>query len=132
VYLYVSYRAHDARFHWFVHFFAGASLALVLMAAVAARTRRPVRFPLLWPVLGHLVAMFPDFLFNLGFAHQRWMDVFAGHITVHYVPGRNVTWYAAFLASLALYLTVLDRRVPAEKDAPARGGSPGADHTGSR
>src|SRR5438309_1737840 len=42
VYIFLAYRAHEARFHWFTHFFVGASVALVLMAAVAWRTRRPV------------------------------------------------------------------------------------------
>ncbi len=108
--LYLSYRAHDARFHWFTHFFVGASAALLVMSVVAARTHRPVRYPLIWAVLGHLVAMFPDFLFRTGIAHARWMDVFLGHITTHYVVGRNVTWYVVFLASLGLYLAVLARQ----------------------
>jgi hypothetical protein len=107
--LYFSYRGHDARFHWFTHLFVGASVALVAMAAVTLRSRRPVPYPLAWPVLGHLFAMTPDLAFSGGVAHQRWMDVFLGHIGTHFVPGRNVTWYAAFLASLALYLAAVDR-----------------------
>lgn len=116
VFLYASYRGHDARFHWFTHFFVGASAALLLMAATAAVTRRPVPLPLVWPLVGHLVAMFPDFLFSAGMAHHRWMDVFLGHISTHFVPGRNFTWYLAFLAALGLYLVVLDR-LRAEPDS---------------
>jgi hypothetical protein len=112
IYLYSAYRAHEARFHWFTHFFVGASVALLIMAAVAWRTGRPVRWPLIWLILGHLVAMFPDFLFSAGIAHQHWMDIFLGHLSTHFIPGRNWTWYAIFLASLAAYLAVLDRRVP--------------------
>jgi len=107
--VYVSYRGHDARFHWFTHFFVGSSLALIVMAAVAARTRRPVPLPLVWPFLAHLVAMFPDFLFTAGIAHERWMDVFLGHISSHFVPGRNLTWFTTFLAALAAYLIALAR-----------------------
>lgn len=107
--LYVSYRGHDARFHWFTHFFVGASAALVVMAAVTLRTGRPVPYPLAWPVLGHLFAMAPDLAFTAGVAHQRWMDVFLGHVSTHFVPGRNLTWYILFLASLALYLVAVDR-----------------------
>ena len=107
--LYLSYRGHDARFHWFTHFFVGASTALVVMAAVTVRTGRPAAYPLAWPLLGHLFAMTPDLLFTAGIAHQRWMDVFLGHITSHFVPGRNLTWYAVFLAALALYLAAVDR-----------------------
>jgi hypothetical protein len=107
--LYASYRGHDARFHWFTHFFVGASMALLAMAAVAARTRRPVPLPLVWPFLAHLVAMFPDFLFTTGIAHQRWMDLFLGHISTHFVPGGNLTWLVVFLLALAAYLAVLAR-----------------------
>jgi pimeloyl-ACP methyl ester carboxylesterase len=106
--LFLSYRGHDARFHWFTHFFVGASVALVAMTLVARRQRQPVAYPLVWPVLGHLVAMFPDLLFAGGVAHEPWMDVFLGHISSHFVPGRNITWYAMFLVSLAGYLVQLD------------------------
>ncbi len=107
--LYASYRGHDARFHWFTHFFVGAAAALVAMTLVAARTRRPVPLPLVWLLVAHLAAMFPDFLFAAGVAHYRWMEVFLGHISTHFVPGRNLTWYAVFLASLGAYLVTLDR-----------------------
>jgi hypothetical protein len=107
--LYASYRGHDARYHWFTHFFVGASAALVVMAVVAGAGRRPVPFPLFWVLVGHLVAMAPDFAFVAGEAHRWWMDVFLGHISTHFVPGRNWTWYAVFLGSLGVYLVVLDR-----------------------
>ncbi|HUP68454.1 MAG TPA: hypothetical protein VM142_01440 [Acidimicrobiales bacterium] len=107
--LYASYRNHDGRFHWFTHFFVGAAAALVVMAVVAARTHRPAPLPLVWLLAGHLVAMFPDFLFAAGVAHYRWMEVFLGHISTHFVPGRNLTWYVVFLASLGVYLATLDR-----------------------
>ncbi len=108
--LYKSYAGHDARFHWFTHFFVGASAALVVMAAVAWCRRRPVRLPLVWVIVGHLVAMFPDFLFTAGIAHRRWMDVFLGHISTHFVIGRNLTWYLVFAAALGAYLVALDTR----------------------
>ncbi|HET7488438.1 MAG TPA: hypothetical protein VFJ85_10960 [Acidimicrobiales bacterium] len=111
--LFASYRGHDARFHWFTHFFVGASAALVAMGVVALRTRRPVPLPLLWVLLGHLYAMAPDLAFTGGVAHSRWMDVFLGHIATHFVPGRNLLWYAVFLASLGFYLAVLDHLRPA-------------------
>lgn len=107
--LYASYRGHDARFHWFTHLFVGASLALVAMALVARCLGRPVPYPLVWLLAGHLFAMAPDLLFVAGVAHRRWMDVFAGHIASHFVPGRNLTWYVVFLITLAGYLVALDR-----------------------
>lgn len=107
--LYASYRGRDAGFHWFTHFFVGSSAALVVSAAVAARTRRPVPLPLVWLLAGHLLAMAPDLAFVAGEAHRRWMDVFLGHISTHFVPGRNWTWYAVFLLCLGGYLVVVDR-----------------------
>jgi hypothetical protein len=86
------------------------------MAAVAARTRRPVPLPLLWLFLAHVVATFPDFLFAGGVAHERWMDVFLGHITTHLVTGRNFTWFVVFLLALGTHLGVLARLPPAEAD----------------
>jgi hypothetical protein len=106
--LYFSYRDHDARFHWFLHFFVGASAALVVMSMVAWRNRRAVRFPLVWILAGHLFAMAPDLLFFVfSVILRRWMDVFLWHIGAHFVPGQNWTWYAVFLACLALYLAVI-------------------------
>jgi hypothetical protein len=111
--LYGTYRHHDARFHWFLHFFVGASAALLVMAAVAWRTGRPVRWPLAWLLIGLLYAMIPDLLFLLfGVIHQRWMDLFLWHIGAHFVPGRNWTWYLVFLASLGLYPFTLPAPVP--------------------
>jgi len=107
--LYGSYRGHDARFHWFTHFFVGAATALAVMTMVVVRRRRPVARPLVWPLVGHVIAMAPDLLFTAGYAHQRWMNLFLGHIAVHFVPGRNWTWLAVFLTALAAYLTAVDR-----------------------
>lgn len=107
--LYFFYRDHDARFHWLTHFFVGASTALVLMALYVLRTGRPVHLPLVWIAAGHLLAMAPDFAFAFGIAHEAWMDVFLGHISSHYIPGRNVTWLGVFAVSLGAYLLALRR-----------------------
>lgn len=107
--LFASYRGHDARFHWFTHFLVGSSAALLVMTAVTVRTRRPVPVPLVGALVGHLFAMIPDFAFAAGVAHRRWMDIFAGHISSHFVPGRNLTWYAVFLVCLGAYLAAVDR-----------------------
>jgi hypothetical protein len=41
------------------------------------------------------------------------MDVFfPAHVSSRFIPGRNLTWYLVFLASLAVCLTVLGRRTP--------------------
>lgn len=104
--LFAFYSQEDARSHWFTHFFVGASVALLAMAAVTLRTRRPVPVPLAWILLAHLYAAFPDVLFDaMEIAHQPWMDVFLFHVSSHAVPGLNLTWFAIFLAALACYLT---------------------------
>ncbi len=110
--LYASYQGEDGRFHWFTHFFAGTAFVLVAMALVAKATGRPVRLPFVWLLLGHLVAMAPDFAFVEGVAHGRWMDVFLGHVSSHYILGRNWTWYGIFLAALGAYLAVIDSLRP--------------------
>lgn len=111
--LYLSYRGHDARFHWFTHFLVGSAVTLVIMCVVALRARRPVPVPLVWLLLGHLFAMLPDLAFTGGHvAHEAWMDVFLGHVSTHFVPGRNLTWYLVFLVATACYLGVLDRLRP--------------------
>jgi len=108
-FLYLTYQAHEARFHWFTHFFVGGTVALFTMTAWVVLEKRPVRLPALWVVLGQLVAMFPDFLFKFGSPHRHWMDVFLAHLTSHFVPGRNLTWYAIFLLALAGHLTATVR-----------------------
>lgn len=112
--LFVSYRGHDARFHWFTHFFVGASVVFAVGAVYTWRTRRPVHVPLLWVLLAHALAMFPDFLFQAGVAHYRWMDLFLGHISSHFVPGGNLTWLVVAATALAAYLISLDR-IPARR-----------------
>lgn len=112
LFLYLDYFAHEARFHWFTHFYVGGTVALLAMAMVARRTGKPVPYPLLWPILGHVVAMFPDFLFEAGVVHRRWMDIFLGHLSTHFIPGRNWTWYVIFLGSLAVYLWAVQSPSP--------------------
>lgn len=103
--LFLSYQHRDGRFHWFLHFFVGASAALMVMTFAGFIRRRPVSRPLTAILAGHLIAMLPDILFGLGIVpHEEWMEIFLLHIAVHFMPGRNWTWYAVFLACLAAYL----------------------------
>lgn len=106
--IFLSYEANDAGFHYLAHLFAGASLALLVMALIAWRRGRPVRFPLMWITAAHLFAMAPDFAFMDGAPHEHWMDVFAGHIDIHFIPGANLTLFAVFAGSLAAYLAIVD------------------------
>ncbi len=118
--LYRRFQQGDGTFHYFTHLFAGGSLALVLMAVVAHRWRRPVRFPLLAVLAGHLFAMAPDILYLESIAHTRWMDVFVAHNTSHFLPGRNISWYVLFLAAMTLYLVT----APPAREATGAGRRP--------
>ncbi len=103
--VFLSYQHSDGRFHWFFHFFVGGTVTFSILATCMYWTRRPVRRLLLWLFLGHMLAMFPDILFGLlSIAHEPWKDIFLLHISAHFVPGRNWTWYAIFLVSLGSYL----------------------------
>ena len=108
--LYLSYRSHDARFHWATHFLVGASVACGAMAVYAWRRQGPAPLPVGWVLVAHLYAMLPDFLFEAGTPHEWWMEVFLLHIRSHFVPGRNLFWLAVFAVALAGYLAVLDRQ----------------------
>ncbi len=83
------------------------------MSFWALRTRRPVSYPFVWPAAAHVFAMTPDLLFAAGKLHEPWMDLFLGHVSSHYMPGRNLTWYVVFLVCLAGYLAAVDRIRPA-------------------
>jgi hypothetical protein len=107
VLLYLSYQHHDTRFHWFLHFFVGTSAAFGVMTLITYWSNRTILFPFLWLLVGHVIAMFPDILWSAELLpHQAWMDIFVLHISSHFIPGRNWTWYVIFLLCLALYLYV--------------------------
>lgn len=122
VILYRTYTGHDAAFHWSTHFLV-AVIATATWHAVYLRWRgRPAPAQLLTVVGFHLVAMTPDLLFRTGVAHERWMDVFLGHVSSHYVPGGDRTWLALAVLAVLAYSWQLDRRLT---PAPARHGPPG-------
>ncbi len=106
--VFLSYQHSDGRFHWFLHFFVGAGAALSLLALHTYLTGHRTKLLLLWMFLGHMLAMLPDILFGLAdVPHQPWMDIFLLHISAHFLPGRNWSWYALFLLSLASYFAAL-------------------------
>ncbi len=107
--IYLGYNDQQASFHWFTHFYVGAIVALIGLSVWKISTHRTVIWPLGWLYLAHLAAMFPDFLYNFGhIAHREWMDIFLGHISSHYILGRNWTWYILFMFAFAGYLLVSD------------------------
>lgn len=91
-YLYVRYAQLDAEFHFWLHGLLGGALGMAAVTAVRlASRRRPHGRPAVAPWgaggAGHLYSAVPDVLFlSFGVLHVLWMDVFAFHITVHFIP----------------------------------------------
>jgi hypothetical protein len=125
-YLYARYAQLDGQFHYWLHGLLGAALGLAgLIAIRLIRGRRrsqvtsaPRRRALTaWEAvgLGHLYAAFPDVLFlTFRLPHDYWMDAFALHITVHFIPAPLPTALALFLLTLTGYgLVTAQRRRPA-------------------
>jgi len=120
--LYYRYAQLDAQFHFWLHALLGAALGLAALTAlrlVLARRRagaaRDGVAPLAWGVAGHLFSALPDVLFlGFGVMHMLWMDVFAFHITIHFIPAPLLTMLALLLLTLAAYgLAMSRRRLPA-------------------
>ena len=105
-----KYAAEAASWHWYIHFFAGASVALVVMTWWSWRHRRAVPFPLGWVLLAHFFAAAPDLVIPENIPHKPWQEVFVGHLASHYLPGRGLSWLVLFAAALAGYLVTLARR----------------------
>jgi hypothetical protein len=125
VYLYSRYAELGAQFHYWLHGLLGAALGLsVLSATRLLAHRRPTQDPqprqpwlTAWAAagLGHLYSAFPDILFlAAGVVHDHWMDAFALHITIHFIPSPLPTMLAVFLLALASYgLATSQRSGPA-------------------
>lgn len=129
--LYVSYDVHDARFHWATHFLVGLAFASLVLLARLLLTGVPGPRLLLTTVLGfHLFAMLPDLLFRGGVPHDRWMDVFLGHVAAHDLPGGDGTWLVIALVCLGLYAAALSAWIRARGTEAAAGMPPGVGLTG--
>lgn len=100
VWLYVQYADLGAQFHFWLHGLFGGAIGLFLVAAW--RLVRPTGLSPWGPAfLGHLYAAFPDALFlAAGIVHMSWMDVFAFHISLHFIPAP--LWWMLGVFVLAL------------------------------
>ena len=119
------YAAEAASWHWYIHFFAGATLALVVMTWWSWRHRRAVPFPLGWVLLAHFFAAAPDLVIPESIPHKPWQEVFVGHLASHYLPGRGLSWLVLFAAALAGYLVTLARRTTPSGDPAWEASRPG-------
>lgn len=125
VVLFASYAGHDSRFHWAAHFLVGLIAAAAWLSAYLLIAGRPSPGQILAVLWFHLVAMAPDLLYLAGVAHYHWMDVFLGHVAVHYIPGGDTTWLVLAVGALAAYAWLLFRWLGARHSEAERGMAPG-------
>lgn len=81
-----QYAVRGTIWHYLLHSTIGAGLGLAAAGLyAAARDRRVNPWP--WALLGQLVSITPDLLFVLDrMPHDRWMDAFLGHLSIHTGP----------------------------------------------
>ena len=106
VWLYTRYAALGAQFHFWLHTLFGAALGLVALSVLRLARRRTDGTTAPWEAgwLGQLYSVFPDILFlAFGVLHMLWMDVFALHISLHFVPRPLLTMWVLFTLSLLAY-----------------------------
>ena len=114
--LYTRYAALGAQFHFWLHTLFGAALGLAALTVL--RLLRPGREgPVAaWEAgwFGQLYSVLPDILFlAFGVLHMLWMDVFAMHISLHFVPRPLLTMWVLFTLTLLSYgLVMSGRRLP--------------------
>lgn len=117
-YLYARYAQLGAEFHFWLHGLFGAALGLAALTAVRIVRTRCGGDPGSGAVppwesgfLGHLYSALPDVLFlGFGVLHVLWMDVFAFHITLHFLPAPLITMLVLIVLSLGAYGLATTRR----------------------
>lgn len=124
--LFTTYQGTQAVFHWSVHFLVGLTAAALWNGLYLALRGRPAPGQLAAVLVWHLVAMAPDVVFPAGVAHQPWMNVFLGHIAVHAIPGRELTWLAVGLAASGFYAALLSAWLRGRACEAEAGMEPGA------
>ncbi|MDL2341943.1 MAG: hypothetical protein QFB87_02615 [Patescibacteria group bacterium] len=112
VIFYREYAHFGAEFHFWLHGLFGGALGLAALTLWQLSTNRQPKLNS-WEAgaLGHLYSAVPDFLFIFfGILHMYWMDVFAIHISIHFIPAPVPTMLVVFLLTLVAYGLVNDGR----------------------
>lgn len=99
VYFFYRYAENGALFHFWLHLLLGGWVGLGLLTVHRLLTRRGSHVrPWNAGFFGHMYSAVPDVLFlMIGLLHYAWMDVFALHITAHFL------WPNALVAGLVLW-----------------------------
>ena len=103
---YRQYAQRGAEFHFWVHSLFGAALGIVVVTIwLLCRPKRSTGLSA-WEAgfIGHAYSAIPDFLFiAVGILHMYWMDIFALHISLHFVRQPVLTMLLLFLTALLAY-----------------------------
>lgn len=105
VILYRQYASLDAEFHFWLHSLFGAAVGLSAVSIWKIIKGKSAGISG-WEAgaLGHIYSAVPDIIFiAFGVLHMYWMDVFAIHISIHFLPAPVATMLIIFLLSLVAY-----------------------------
>ena len=111
-YLFLRYAELGALFHFWLHGLFGAAIGWAVLALVQLRRTRDRRSArsTVWvaALIGHLYSAAPDVLFlTLDQVHQPWMDLFALHIGIHFLPAPLLTTFTVFSLALAAWASAV-------------------------
>jgi hypothetical protein len=119
--IYAYYSSFGQTFHWANHLLPAIVIASIVCAVWLLARNRPLRGQILLVLPLHLFAMAPDPLFSLFVRHHdEWMNVFGGHIWVHFLPFRLNGWLVLAAIASGGYVVMLVRwlgRRPVEATA---------------
>lgn len=89
LFIFARYQAHDAHIHFFLHSLVAVSVVFAVATLCVLLGKKPPS--LVYAVfLLHQYAMFPDYLYSLGYPHQPWMNIFLAHLWLDDLPLHEV------------------------------------------
>jgi hypothetical protein len=118
--IYAYYSSFGQPFHWANHLLPAIVVASIACIVWLLVRRRPLRGQVLLVLPLHLFAMAPDPLFSLAIRHHdEWMNVFGGHIWVHFLPFRLNGWLVLAALASGIYVALMIRWLGRQEPSPA-------------